>query len=59
MRTPVTDSAKRSRLIQLLTESSFERRKVILASGRESDFFIDCKGAHHKDKPRRPRRGRA
>jgi orotate phosphoribosyltransferase len=39
----VTDSAKRSRLIQLLTERSFERRKVILASGKESDFFIDCK----------------
>jgi orotate phosphoribosyltransferase len=39
----VADSAKRARLIQLLTERSFERRKVILASGRESDFFIDCK----------------
>jgi orotate phosphoribosyltransferase len=39
----VTDSAKRARLIELLTERSFERRKVILASGRESDFFIDCK----------------
>jgi orotate phosphoribosyltransferase len=39
----VTDSAKRARLIQLLSERSFERRKVILASGRESDFFIDCK----------------
>ena len=37
------DPAKRARLIQLLTERSFERRKVILASGRESDFFIDCK----------------
>jgi len=41
----VTDSGKRARLIQLLTERSFERRKVILASGRESDFFIDCKQA--------------
>jgi orotate phosphoribosyltransferase len=39
----VADSVKRARLIQLLTERSFERRKVILASGRESDFFIDCK----------------
>lgn len=37
------DAAKRARLIQLLAERSFERRKVILASGRESDFFIDCK----------------
>jgi orotate phosphoribosyltransferase len=35
--------AKRDRLIQLLTEMSFERKRVILASGRESDFFIDCK----------------
>ena len=39
----MADAAKRARLIQLLTERSFERRKVILASGRESDFFIDCK----------------
>jgi orotate phosphoribosyltransferase len=34
---------KRTRLIQLLAERSYERRKVTLASGRESDFFIDCK----------------
>jgi orotate phosphoribosyltransferase len=39
----VSDAVKRARLIQLLTERSFERRKVMLASGRESDFFIDCK----------------
>lgn len=39
----MTDSARRNRLIQLLTQRSFERRKVTLASGRESDFFIDCK----------------
>ena len=37
------DSKGRARLIDLLRELSFERRKVILASGRESDFFIDCK----------------
>ena len=37
------DAIKKSRLIQLLAERSFERRKVILASGKESDFFIDCK----------------
>jgi len=36
-------SDKRARLVALLRERSFERRKVILASGRESDFFIDCK----------------
>lgn len=32
-----------SRLIELLRERSFERRHVVLASGKESDFFIDCK----------------
>jgi len=32
-----------AQLIELLTERSFERRKIVLASGRESDFFIDCK----------------
>jgi orotate phosphoribosyltransferase len=33
----------RARLLALLTQRSFARRKVILASGKESDFFIDCK----------------
>jgi orotate phosphoribosyltransferase len=33
----------REQLVNLLRERSFERKKVILASGRESDFFIDCK----------------
>jgi orotate phosphoribosyltransferase len=36
-------SAPSARLIDLLRALSFERRRVILASGRESDFFIDCK----------------
>ena len=36
-------SDSRSRLIALLRERSFERKKFILSSGRESDFFIDCK----------------
>jgi orotate phosphoribosyltransferase len=35
----------RARLLELLTERSFERKRVVLASGRESDFFIDCKQA--------------
>ncbi len=35
--------ADRSRLLDLLTRLSFERRKVTLSSGRESDFYIDCK----------------
>jgi orotate phosphoribosyltransferase len=33
----------RERLLELLRTLSFERRKVILASGRESDFYVDCK----------------
>ena len=33
----------RARLLALLTEHAFERRKVVLASGRESDFYIDCR----------------
>jgi orotate phosphoribosyltransferase len=37
------DSSQRARLIELLRQLSFERRRVTLASGRESDFFIDCK----------------
>jgi orotate phosphoribosyltransferase len=33
----------RTRLLKLLQDLSFERRKVVLASGRESDFYVDCK----------------
>ena len=33
----------RARLLELLRDRSFARKKVILASGKESDFFIDCK----------------
>jgi orotate phosphoribosyltransferase len=36
-------SDSRGRLVDLLRERSFERKKVVLSSGRESDFFIDCK----------------
>jgi orotate phosphoribosyltransferase len=32
-------------LLELLRELSFARRRVLLASGQESDFFIDCKQA--------------
>ena len=38
-------SDARGRLLELLRALSFERRRVTLASGRESDFFIDCKQA--------------
>jgi len=40
---PSAFQPRRERLIELLRERSFERKKVILASGRESNFFIDCK----------------
>ncbi len=33
----------RERLLELLRVRSFARKRVVLASGRESDFFIDCK----------------
>jgi orotate phosphoribosyltransferase len=39
----VSSPTPRERLVELLRERSFEQKKVILASGRESDFFIDCK----------------
>jgi orotate phosphoribosyltransferase len=35
----------RARLLELLKTHAFARRRVVLASGRESDFFIDCKQA--------------
>ena len=36
---------RREQLVALLRERSFERKRVKLASGKESDFFIDCKQA--------------
>jgi orotate phosphoribosyltransferase len=36
-------SAKAERLCALLRERSFAKKRVVLASGKESDFFIDCK----------------
>jgi orotate phosphoribosyltransferase len=38
-------SPSRVRLLELLRTLAFARRRVVLASGRESDFFIDCKQA--------------
>jgi orotate phosphoribosyltransferase len=35
--------SERARLLELLRTKSFERRKVTLSSGRQSDFYIDCK----------------
>ncbi len=31
------------RLLELLRERSFAKKRVVLASGKESDFFVDCK----------------
>jgi orotate phosphoribosyltransferase len=38
-------SSPRERLVEILRQRSFEKKRVVLASGRESDFFIDCKQA--------------
>jgi orotate phosphoribosyltransferase len=40
---PQALEADRRRLLQLLTEKSYAKKKVVLSSGRESDFYIDCK----------------
>jgi orotate phosphoribosyltransferase len=39
----MTVADDRARLLELLRRLSFERRKVVLASGKESDFYVDCK----------------
>ncbi|WP_394850915.1 orotate phosphoribosyltransferase [Pendulispora brunnea] len=31
------------RLLELLKQHSYRKQRVVLASGKESDFFIDCK----------------
>ncbi len=40
---PATLAGDRQRLLALLTQKSYAKRQVTLASGRESDFYIDCK----------------
>jgi orotate phosphoribosyltransferase len=37
------DPVLRERLVTLLRERSFANKRVVLASGKESDFFVDCK----------------
>lgn len=34
----------RARLHRLLLDHAYARRRVVLASGRESDFYVDCRG---------------
>jgi orotate phosphoribosyltransferase len=36
-------TSERARLLDLLVDRSYAKREVTLASGRKSDFFIDCK----------------
>jgi orotate phosphoribosyltransferase len=36
---------ERGRLLELFTTLAYEKRKVVLSSGRESDFYIDTKQA--------------
>lgn len=33
----------RARLLEILRDKSYQKKKVVLASGRESDFYIDCR----------------
>ena len=35
--------ADRRRLLAMLTQLSYAKKKVVLSSGRESDFYVDCK----------------
>jgi orotate phosphoribosyltransferase len=35
----------RARLLELFTKLAYEKRKVVLSSGRESDFYVDTKQA--------------
>jgi orotate phosphoribosyltransferase len=39
----ITSNALRKRLLDMLRERSYRRGEFTLASGRKSDFFIDCK----------------
>ncbi|MCX7959003.1 MAG: orotate phosphoribosyltransferase [Deltaproteobacteria bacterium] len=39
----MTTEENKKRLLELLQTLSFQRREIILASGRRSNFYIDCK----------------
>ena len=38
-----TLQSQQERLLQLLSEKSFEEREVVLSSGKKSNFYVDCK----------------
>lgn len=40
---PAALDVDRRRLLAMLTERSYAKKKIVLSSGRESDFYIDCK----------------
>lgn len=40
---PASLDVDRRRLLAMLTERSYAKKKIVLSSGRESDFYIDCK----------------
>jgi orotate phosphoribosyltransferase len=40
---PLEREKAHDRLRELLRDRSFAKKRVVLASGKESDFFIDCK----------------
>jgi orotate phosphoribosyltransferase len=42
-RFPSALAADRDRFLSILKEKSYEKRRVVLSSGRESDFYIDCR----------------
>jgi orotate phosphoribosyltransferase len=39
----LTPAHARQRLLELLKRDAYERREVVLSSGKTSDFYIDCK----------------
>jgi len=39
----LTDAEARQELLELILEVSFERRKVTLSSGKQSDFYLDLR----------------
>lgn len=39
----MSTEAQRARLIEILRERSYQKKRVVLASGRESDFYVDGK----------------
>jgi orotate phosphoribosyltransferase len=43
MAAPSSRDEAHARLRELLRDRSFAKKRVVLASGKESDFFIDCK----------------